>query len=309
MLCILSAVILSSCSSGRSKSPTPETLQANVEAPVNSGQAERGLELRVLTVDDSQNRVAQTLARYQDSDSGIKADDREIWDKWGLRWIALPIEELEAFTNSQEMVQAMQNRWMGELPRWRPIIRTGELRNNPVRIGDASAYELVSIDGRPRLLVRAWTTPELTATGAQARLHVDLAVQLTKPQSRSSVWQPTGIPSVLSEGDLITELRTTRVLDGSTALVLVGVDPSDQWIQDEIDGSVAVQSAAQSSRGPETPLPRTLGQRMLSTPGTGSVAPGMRYVPPRKVVIVLIPKTGGAYQLLNTPVAGMESPQ
>ena len=300
----ISAAVLASCSSGGSNSQPPATLETSVEAPQTSGQAERGLELRVLTVDDSGNRVAKALARFQDSESGIEAEDRAVWDQWGLRWIAVPVDQLDAITNSQQMVQAMQNRWMGELPRWRPIIRTGELRNDPVRIGDAASSSLNSIEGRPRLLVRAWTTPELTAAGALARLHVDLAVQLTKPQSRSSVWQPAEIPSVLSEGDLISELRTTKVLDGSTALVLVGVDPSDQWIQDETDGSVAVRTTAQSSRGPDTPLPRTLGQRMLSTPGTGSVAPGARYVAPKKVLIVLIPKTGGPYQLLGTPASG-----
>ena len=51
-----------------------------------------------------------------------------------------------------------------------------------------------------------------------------------------------------------------------------------------------------------------LGQRMLSTPGTGIVAPGQRYIAPKKVLIILVPKAGGAYRLLGPTSSAQQAP-
>jgi len=300
LLAVLCAAGISGCSSSGSQSPSrdPLALETNIEAGQRPADSQRGLELRVLTVDDSENRVARSLARYEQSTGSMSNEDIQRWRSWGLRLIVVPIDELDSILASQDLTQAAQVRWMGEFPQWRPIIRTGEIYSNTVRVQEPDEARYQTLVGRPRLLSRVWTVPEVTDDGLKARLHMDLAIQMTKPQ-RSNRWGEIRLPTALDEGDIIEELRISPVFGSSSALVLVGEDPLVSWSLTDEDGSFDASSEEHSSIGPRTPQARTLGQQMLSTPGTGYVAPGIRYVPPKKVLIVLVPKADGQYRLLG----------
>ena len=299
---------LSACSSTAPRDPgdqpgdQPVPFSAQIEADSLAGDRERGLELRVLTVDDSGDRVAQALARYE-QDQGVlygvmDESVHQRWRDWGLRWVVVPIDELDPVIASQDLTKAVQVRWMGEFANWRPIIRTGQLGSRPVRIGEPGGDVQRILRGRPRLLGRAWTVPEVSEFGTTVKLHLDLGVQIANPPKRD----PLGTikpPTALDEGALIDELRMTLSLDSSHALVLVGEDPAVQWVDAGDGNSSPISVVTGSGLGPGFEGPRTLGQSMLSTPGTGIVSPGVRYVAPKKVLLVLVPKAGGSYRLLG----------
>jgi len=292
--------------SGRSESQLETHLEAQSQMGLSTGSSQRGLELRVLTVDDAGDRVAAALSRFVADSGAMNQADQERWNSWGLRWIAVPADELDLVLDSLKLTQASQVRWMGEFPQWRPIIRTGRIHNNTVRIGasqTSGADPIFSSDlyGRPRLLARLWTAPELTSSDAMAQVHLDIAVQMTQ-EKQENRWDTPALLAAIDEGMIIDELKMSLLLDSSSAFVLVGEDPLVQWVNE--DGTVSISQQADGSLGPGAPQARTLGQQMLSTPGTGYVAPGKRYVAPKKVLIVLVPKVAGTYRLL-----GASSPQ
>jgi hypothetical protein len=249
----------------------------------------------VLNVDDSGDRVARAFARYADDAGTMRPQDRERWNQWGLRWVVVPQSELDSILSEMDLTAAIQIRWMGEFPQWRPIIRTGELDNTNIRIGDASAPINRTLNGIPRLLARVWTKPELTEEGLQTKLHLDLAIQLKRSTAQTNVWREPALLTAIDEGPLIEELTMSQSLDERSALVLVGVDPSMKW---DATTQVVQEDSATTGVGPRVPGARTLGQRMLSTPGSGYIAPGVRYNPPKKVLIVLVPRADDNYRIL-----------
>jgi len=298
--------VMSACSSSgtegsknRSRNDSVQ-LETQIEAGLSAESSQRGLELRVLTVDDAGDRVAQALSPFMGDPGAMLREDQERWSSWGLRLVVVPIDQLDSVLGSLISTKAAQVRWMGEFPQWRPLIRTAQIPNGTVRIGDGStSVRFQELSGRPRLLARVWTTPEMTGSDAMAQLHMDLALQMIQEQQNNR-WETPAVRTALDEGALIDELKMSQVLDSKSALVLVGEDPSIQWINENGTDSVSVSQASDGSLGPSAPLARTLGQQMLSTPGTGYVAPGKRYVSPKKVLIVLVPRVGGQYRLLGS---------
>jgi len=296
---------LSACSSSGSKSKAnpPATLDTQIEVDSSLRSSQRGLELRVLTVDDTGDRVGKALAQFQSDTGTMDQETQNRWRSWGLHLVIVPISQLDPLLANQDLTQAAQTRWMGEFPQWRPIIRTSEIRNRSVRIEDQGSSSYQTFTGQPRLLARLWTTPVLTDTSITAQMHLDLAVQMTKPKKRINQWDAPKIPTALGEGPLIEELKISQLLDASSALIIVGESPSIRWGSDQNAAPVADSRSTPSQRGPSAPQTRTLGEQMLSTQGTGYVAPGVRYVSPKKVLIVLIPQAGGSYRLLGPTTA------
>ncbi|MFK7758964.1 MAG: hypothetical protein AB8C13_03335 [Phycisphaerales bacterium] len=316
-LCAVVAGGLCACSgAGKTNKPSSaevfEDLDTQIVLGSEPGSLQRGIELRVITADDSQSRVGRSLGKYSGAGEGsIDPVDQERWNSWGLRWVVVPVSELDAFIASQDLTNAIEKKWMGEFHQWRSVLRTGEIRNAPVRIGPSSASMYRTLSGRPQMIARVWTTPQVTPDGVQALLHLDLGIQMTTPRSAIAQWAEPKLPSVFDDGPLIEELTLSQVLDSSSALVLVGEDPDIVWTQQEQNDEILIEETGPASAqqiGPASPAPRSLGQRMLSTSGTGFIAPGMRYVPPKKVVIILIPRAGGAYRLLGPTTNSASSP-
>lgn len=251
-----------------------------------------------MTVNDAGDRVAQALTEFQSDLGPMDEVSREVWRDWGLRWIVVPTKKLDRVLSGLTQTQAGQIRWMGEFPQWRPVIRTAKIQNSSVRVGASGFARSRTLSGRPRLLARVWTTPELTDKGVVARLHLDAALQITEPKS-GIAWKSPTLPSIFDDGPLIDELQLSILMDPEMSLVLVGEDPGIEWVQDTQTDTIEVDAPSDPTLGPSTPQVRTLGQQMLTSQGTGYVAPGMRYVAPKKVLIVFVPKSGGNYRLLG----------
>lgn len=297
---VVLASVLSACSSSN-KPDRPDqsgSLEPQVEVDSSIGARQRGLELRVMTVNDAGDRVAQALTEFQSDLGPMDEFTREVWRDWGLRWIMVPTKKLDRVLSELTQTQAGQIRWMGEFPQWRPVIRTANIQNSSVRVGASGFARSRTLSGRPRLLARVWTTPELTDKGVVARLHLDAALQITEPAA-GIAWKAPALPSVFDDGPLIDELQLSLLMDPEMSLVLVGEDPGIEWVQDAQTDAIEVDAPSDPTLGPSTPQVRTLGQQMLTSQGTGYVAPGMRYIAPKKVLIVFVPKSGGSYRLLG----------
>jgi hypothetical protein len=129
-------------------------------------------------------------------------------------------------------------------------------------------------------------------------------------------------PAITDAGVIVEPSLTSLTADGRMAIVIVAEDPGVDYAglpevvtrPDPLtagsngpargDGSVPVTESPSSPAafsdatgggglGPTPPRERTLGERMLSSPG---VAPsgGRPAQGPRKVFVVLVPQTGGA---------------
>lgn len=304
---VVLAAALSACSFSGKKDQSAQSqlgdqqVEPQVELDSSIGARQRGLELRVMTVDDAGDRVAQALTPFQSDPGPLDEVSREVWRDWGLRWIVVPTKQLDRVLSELTQTQAGQIRWMGEFPQWRPVIRTGKIQNSSVRIGASAFASSRTLSGRPRLLARVWTTPELTDDGVVARLHLDAALQITEPVA-GIAWKTPTLPTVFDDGPLVDELQVSLLMDPGMSLILVGEDPSIEWSEDQYTETVEVDASENPTLGPSTPKSRTLGQQMLTSDGTGYVAPGKRYVSPKKVLIVFVPKSGGSYRLLGPTI-------
>lgn len=298
MICIAGCSAPGSKKSARvDDSPSVETTIAGTMDPTRFG-----LEMRVLTVDDTGDRVASALSRFSSQQGPFVAADRDRWWSWGLRWIVIPKDELDSFIANQDATSGTEVRQMGQFPQWRPLIQTGSIRDDMVRIG-GSTDTLRSMTGKPRLLARSFMIPQVDDSGVSPRLRVDLGIQITtrtKQSQISNAWQTPKLPSVFDEGPMVDQLMTSIELDGSEALILLGEDPSIEWIAGDIENPARVQVGDSGTVGPGVLTARTLGEQMFSTRGTGAVAPGQRYVPPKKVMIILVPNVADQYRLLAT---------
>lgn len=289
------ALLLSACAAPWDHPEEPPKL-TDIAAPEpfvdqrpDPDPSSRGIEMKLLTVDDSGARVARSLAPYAEQTT-IAHDDLQRWRSWGIRWVQIPIEDLDPLLQSQKSVGVIENRWLGEFPRWRALIRAGELSNQTVRVQGSRDR---AITGRPRLLARAWTTPRIDDEGRPtSRIAIDLALQLIDPNNRPALGQlaPT---QPIDQGSFLGPRPLHLELDDSHALLLVADDPDNTW--DTADNPT---NTNEQTPGPNAPNLRTLGERMLSTRGSGTVAPGDRYIPPRKVLIILVPNTDPGYTLL-----------
>jgi len=257
----------------RDAKPTPD-------APEYPERAPAGVELRLMNLDDSGARVARALAPHDTPGAVLDPGERAVWRDWGLRWIEVPTEELDATLASQRPTRPVESRDLGVFPRWRPLIRTGAMRATRVAQPGGSVREL---SGRPRLIARAWEIPEITGPErVERRLRLEVALQLVPLETRPDPITPARRPPPGQRGPLLGPGALGVTLDGDTALVLVGVDPEVSWVIDET-GAVRVEAPShEPGVGPGAPDYPSMGAAMLARSGAE----------PRRVLLVLVPRTG-----------------
>jgi len=269
----LGALALTACAPGAPRDDAP------AQGPEPAAAAPPGLELRLMNLDDSGDPVAAALAPYDGRAAVLDRSQHDTWRAWGLRWIEVPIDRLDAALSRQRPTRPIESRDLGVFPRWRALIRTGAMRDLPLAQPRGGVRE---ISGRPRLIARAWEFPEITDPGrVDRRLRVEVALQLVPLDRPREPLTPTRRPPEIERGPLIGPGALGVTLDGSTALVLVGVDPAVRWTIDD-DGTVRVEAPGDAqSVGPGAPDYPSLGAAMLARSGAE----------PRKVLLVLVPRS------------------
>ena len=198
-----------------------------IPAPIDSAST-RGLEVRLWVVDDSQWSTARALYPYAQGETSGLDQSFEQWERWGFRFVRVPIDEVQGFLDGLRPVQPTNVQWLGEFGQWRAVVRAGELDRTRVRVGDHSQ---VIEQGRPRLIARSWVEPMLSVDDVVPGVRLDLAMQIeTRKQSGVSLtYQVDRERMIEDEGPVLDELLFSSVLDGSYALVLVGETPGLDW--------------------------------------------------------------------------------
>jgi hypothetical protein len=305
------------------------------DATLSDPESRRGLEVRMLVVDDTDYdapRMLRSMLAQAQGGPVIDQGTRERWSAWGFRMVEIPMSQLDAALGTLTPVRPVSVQWLGEFGAWRPLIRAGASEQTSVRVGESSR----TIEpGRPRLIARSWAEPMLTESGAQSVLRLDLGIQIESASRNAFALLPDQRSRTLDdEGQVIDSLLSTITLRGDHAIVIIGEIPEADWEKlpeptpvvveaDREDDPVGPNEDAQTERpeseterrpfepgarqpiGPGLPALRSLGELMLVAPGERLTRRGETRNIPRRVLIVLVPSVGGPFEMLSVPgVAG-----
>lgn len=310
------------------------------QATLSDPQSRRGLEVRMLVVDDT-NYDAPRLLRNFDSQtaSGFDAQTRARWEDWGFRLVEVPMNQLEPMLSELTPVRPVSVQWLGEFGAWRALIRAGYSEQTRVRVGAASR---IIEPGRPRLIARSWVEPMLTDSASISVIRLDLGMQIESNSRNSFALLPDQRTRTLDDdGLIIDELLSTITLRGDRAIVIIGEAPGTDWGKlpepaavefaagsgDDAVGPEAEKANEQKDEpdsdpkpsprpfasstaqpvGPQAPSLRSLGELMLVARGSRLTRANETRDIPRRVLIVLVPSVRGDFEILNIPSAGSGS--
>ncbi len=214
------------------------------KAALSDPQSRRGLEVRLLVVDDTDYDAPRMLRAFESESASLETIDQETrqrWDSWGLRMVQVPIEQLDAALDSLTPVRPVSVQWLGEFATWRALIRAGYSDQSRVRVGES----VRTIEpGRARLIARSWAEPMLTPEGGQSVLRLDLGMQIENQSPGEFALLPDQRTRTLDdEGQVIDELLSTITLRGDHAIVIIGEAPGTNW--EELPEPKPVEMAAQ----------------------------------------------------------------
>lgn len=314
---------------------SPDAVSTVNEATLSDPQARRGLEVRMLVVDDTDYDAPRLLRAFDALPaSAIGVDVQERWARWGFRVVEIPVDQLDSTLGSLTPVRPVSVQWLGEFGGWRALIRAGYSEQSLVRVGESSR----TIEpGRPRLIARSWIEPMLTDSGRTAVLRLDLGMQIENDNRSSFVLLPDQRARTLDDdGQVIDELLSSLTLRGDHAVVIIGEAPGSDWdelpeptpvevVLDENEASVGPEGSEAESDGveaearpaprpfasgtaqplgPRTPALRSLGELMLVAQGSRLTRANETRDIPRRVLIVLVPSVRGDFEMLSIPAAG-----
>jgi len=172
--------------------------------------------------------------------------------------------------------------------------------------------------------------------GAGVRLDLGMQIESSSPPRSALAMDLDRHPMIEDKGPVLDELLLSTLLDGSHAIVIVGEAPEIRWDQlpeptssadepsdgsnpsgpfgpDESgdaptpepsisrrDGNENATPSHEPARAiePERPIEKTLGELMLTSPGSRIMLANQSRVVPKRVVVVLIPHVGGGFSLL-----------
>ncbi len=261
--------------------PPPEAL-LDPATPAIMG-AGNGLEMRVWVTQDQDDLLAEAIERYEALPTPMLDPVRRAWRASGLRVIAMPTGDLGELRERIRVIGPEQRDWFGQSPDWSEAIRGREVRaGTPIELADGV---MKSPAGRLRVLMRCWTAPGASMT--DPAMHLELAVQLER---RDSVGSPFELPAMASEleaGVIFPRLRSTMLVPGDTALVIVPM--ADRPVP---AGPAQGGAPTPLPEGPPVPLVPTLGEAMLTSAVPGAIEPVRR-----RAVIVLLPRLPERFRL------------
>lgn len=316
---------------------TPDAVSTVNEAALSDPQTRRGLEVRMLVVDDTNYDAPRMLRGFETGSAGtIDEQTRARWASWGFRIVEVPIDQLDAALATLTPVRPVSVQWLGEFGAWRPLIRAGFSEQTRVRVGESSR----TIEpGRPRLIARSWIEPMLTDAASMSVLRLDMGMQIENSTQNTFALLPDQRARTLDDdGQVIDPLLSTLMLRGDRAIVIIGEAPATNWdtlpepapveyvaaSNDETLGPDASEPEAGEADlseqlkpaprpfasgtgqvlGPQTPTLRSLGELMLVAQGSRLTRANETRDIPRRVLVVLVPSVRGDFQMLNIPVAG-----
>lgn len=244
--------------------------------------SENGLEVRKWIVEDSPNLMAAAVLGYAEP-APVSDALRSRLQRNGLRFLRVPITEVESFQRALGGAALDLKTWYGQVPDWQELHRRS--------IGDQP--RAVGVDGRVRgfvrgsfgFLMRSWTVQ--TEDGPR------LVFQLAPAFSRDADPLQRLLNQEQFEGELFASIAFEHLLERGYAYILTCEGPSVDWerLANASAGSTPDDAGGASARsgggvgpladvGPAAIAPLSLGEMLLR----GEAAGGNRGV------IVLIPR-------------------
>lgn len=249
---------------------------------------EPGLEVAVWTCDDSGAGASRVLAVHADRPVPIDSAVRARWQARGLRFVAVPMSEIDSLASSTRAISPVQRQRFGQLTAWSAVVR------GPVIPSGSSGPIGPLPSGKPRLIARAWVEPDLSAGVLRRVVRIELGVQVEIGRLASLLENADSLGTISDDGELLDGLLTSFVADGENAIVLLGESPLMDWGVLSDSSALVDEGATQAPSdplGPSEPVRRSVGERMLTAEGSPP-RNGRPGAPPRKVLIVLIPRLG-----------------
>ena len=174
----------------------------------------------------------------------------------GLRLFLIPIKDVGEVLRGLETEPVHDTTWLGMISNWTPVAAGPRVLGT--RILSVDGQQESYNEGQFRLLVRSYPV-HAGGVGSGRVLQLELLPQWNHAQPRSSFEIVDPQARVLS-GKLYTEMAGAVGLDGSFALLVLGDDPSDVWVDDqEAEGdssehlSVDELNKGEDLRGEEQP--------------------------------------------------------
>ncbi|MEM9372768.1 MAG: hypothetical protein AAGA55_03915 [Planctomycetota bacterium] len=264
----------------------PDTVPAEPIQSISGliDESDPGLEVAVWTGDDTGFAASRALAAYADRAVPIEPAVRARWRSRGLRFVSVPLGEVEQLVGATRAMSAVQRQRFGQLTLWTAVVRGPAIPAG----SEGPGGEIPA--GKPRLIARSWIEPDLSGGAMRRVVRIEVGIQIET--GRSPVLLDDGAPlgSISGDADLIDGLVASFITDGRDAIVLAGVSPDLEWSAVP-DAGGAVRAGQETEPGPRESVLRSLGERMLAAEGTAPRG-GRPGVPPRKVLIVLIPSLG-----------------
>jgi hypothetical protein len=307
-----------------------------IDAESNVASSDRrGIDVQLMVVDDTDYDTPRALHTHQ----GLQDDlVRSRWAQWGFRLVEVPRSDIESLLGSLRPVQPVSVKWMGEFGQWRPIVRTGQINQSRVRVGDSTAS---IASGRASLVARSWIEPILTNSGVEQVVRLDMGIQMEQPRQRQFGLGESSRERTLDDGGaVIDELLSSVTLREGTVLVIVGEAPGADWAmlpeprvvepivldngqigpnEDEDEDSnsesqgqeskppfTGESAAAQGNIGalqPQAPRLRSLGELMLTAQGSRLVRANESRTVPKRVLIVIVPEIYQHHEQLDGGLA------
>jgi len=195
------------------------------------------------------------------------ANELRRWEASGFRAIVLPADRLGLLVTGLTPVGSLNHRAWGVVPTWQPLhAASGSAR----RLATASGPVDVPAGVTPRLLVRAWTEPEIESGRLTDLIRVELVPQLYEPPTLA-IDQPARLFAPIEQGRALAGQSLTLALQPGRCLVLTATGPAE---------------APAEGSGPPVPGAPSLGAALLA-PDT--LDPGRSARPVESTLIVIVP--------------------
>ena len=267
-------------------------LAAPARAQPRPANDQIGLEMRLVPVTSTGTTIGLSLREYANLPTGLDDEAIKRLRDYGLRVVAVPIDQLPQATASLTPIGTIQTEWLGMLYRWVPLVTGPQLEEQYTTV-DTGPLELPR--GRFRLLARSWVVPDLSTAPDQGRVNARLRVELL-PQHQQDRRRrldhllDTSPPTLDDDGLLFTRLHAVVDIPDGYALVIVPAPPAADWADlkepappaDTLPADSAPTfgpSAEPNAGGPTTPAQRPERPAPDPTPApfeSGPTAPAFR---------------------------------
>ncbi len=237
-----------------------------------------------LLVRDDKTDIESLLAPYLGRPVPIAEEMRQRWQASGLRIIAAPAAHSWPRSVGSRRVGPARRKWLGEPTAWAdavPVARLGEPRPATLAGGTTELEP-----GRLRLLIRAWVVPIEQDQGTpRAGLHVELAPRLDPVIDRRDRMMAVASGQDQPGPRAFASLACSMTTASDDALVVIPDAPDADWARP------AAPESDPEGYGPQTPRIVSLGELMLSHPGS-------RTTVRTRALIALVPHTPAKLELL-----------